>query len=124
MGTFGSEMQKVAQLLTEKFSEEIGESTLVHVTAGVYDPETGTATPTLVEETAYMAFMAIKDSEVSDVSFTKDHAKAVVAGDDIITHPAIGDFIIKPAGTKHRIVKVSADQYEAAYIMYVEKNGS
>lgn len=124
MTTFGQEMRELAVELTEEFAEEIGESTIIHITGSAYDTELGENVNTTVQNTALVTFTKIKASEVSDVSFRKEHEKAIVAGDNVTFVPAIDDTVVKPAGTQHRVVRVGKDMYNAAYILYIEKNAT
>lgn len=124
MSTFGEDMRELASELTEEFSEEIGESTLLHLISNTYNAELGENVRETSPETAYITFTGIKESEVSDISFRKEHEKAIVAGDSLLVAPAIDDYVVKPEGTEHRVVAVKKDQYKAAYIMYIEKNAT
>ena len=124
MTTFGQEMRELAVELTEEFSEDIGESTIIHNTGSVYDTDTGENVTTTEQESMAVTFTAIKASEVADISFRLEHEKAIVAGDNVTFVPAIDDNVLKPGGTTHRIAKVRKDMYSAAYVMYIEKNAT
>lgn len=124
MTTFGQDMAQLAQELTLEFSEETGISYLIHYTGNVYDPVTGTHVPTTVQETAYMVFEDIESDEVQDISYLAKHRQCTIAGDDLTVAPVRDDIIVTPDAVNHRIVDVKTDQYTAAYILHIERDGT
>ncbi len=120
MPTFGEEMRRLASELTEDFSEEIGKSSIHHITGRDYDTEEGKNTNTFLIESTYIVFEDINSNEVNDISYTDTHMKATIAGDEITFIPAIDDIVETPEKTYHRVDRVIKDQYNAAHILYVE----
>ncbi len=119
--SFGQEMRELATELTEEFSEEIGMSTIYHVSDRAYDTATGESDDTYDKHQAYMVFEDIKENEVENIAYRDAHMKTTVAGDDIPIVPVVNDLVETPEATLHRIERVLNDQYGAAYILYVER---
>ena len=116
---YGIEFSELAQELVAEFSEELGEATLKHLGGDVYDAETGARTPTYTDYTALMVFDEIEALE--NGVYEAEHQLCIIAGDDIPVSPDNGDLIEKQSGTQHKIVAVIVDQYEASFVLHIER---
>ena len=124
MSEFGDDMRGLAVELTEFFSEELGELEIKHVIGQTHDTSTGTTVTTYSTETAYITFTEIEAKDISDQSMIATHMKAVVAGDNITFEPSNGDLVQFKDLTYHKVEEVKLDQFDAAYMMIVEKKNA
>lgn len=123
-----TDFQETAQELCEEFGEDVGKSTLYHLTGEAYNTETGANTPTWTTHEAYMPEEKIKTGTFASTGFGspeyyKDHRMITVAGLDLSVAPAIGD-LVQPNGAlvAHKVVYVDKDMYQAAYVLHVMKS--
>ena len=121
MSNYGVEFGELAQELVAEFSEELGIATLKHLSGETYDSDTGMNVPTYDDYQALMVFDEI-ETDGGNREYETEHQLCIIAGGDIPVEPAQGDLIEKQTGTRHRIVMVIVDQYQASYMLHIERN--
>ncbi len=119
MSNYGIEFGELAHELVEEFSEELGNATLKHLTGDAYNDDTGVRAPTYDDHEALMVFDEIEAQEAG--TYENEHQLCIIAGNDVPVQPTNGDIIQKQSGTQHKIVMVIVDQYEASYILHIER---
>lgn len=119
MSNYEIEFSELAQELVEEFSEELGQATLKHLIGEAYDDDTGVNAPTYDDYSALMVFDEIEAKDSG--TYEAEHQLCIIAGNDVPVQPSNGDLIQKQSGTQHKIVMVIVDQYEAAYILHIQR---
>lgn len=80
-------LRKTASKLMAKFG---GQVTIRRITTGVYDPTTGTATPTASETVVRGVLEAVTERELNDLIKSTDK-KLTVAAVDLAFEPSVAD---------------------------------
>ena len=100
--TLANPLRKVASKLMAKFG---GEVTINRVTAGVYNPTTGTASETVAGTVVRGVMEAVNVREVNDLIQSGDK-RLTVAAADVEAVPSTADRVLI-GGITHQIIRVT-----------------
>lgn len=108
-----SSLQKTASKLMAKFG---GEVTFRRVTAGTYDPDTGTSTPSTSTTTIKGVLEEVQERELNDLIKSTDK-KLTIAAADLTFEPATSDQVTVSSRIM-QIVQVRKIEQEGTAIVF------
>ena len=106
-------LRKVASKLMAKFG---GEVTINRVTAGVYNPTTGTASEDVASAVVRGVMEDVNVREVNDLIQSSDK-RLTVAAADLIAAPSTADRVVVGTVT-HQIIRVTTIEQDNTAITY------
>ncbi len=116
---FGIDMGELATDLIQEFSGGLGTVLFRRETGNTYDPDTGEMVPAYTDAYISVVFDELDDS--LEAEYRQKHMLVIIAGNDVISQPIVGDIIGNKLNQHFRIVEVIHDQYDACFFCHVQR---
>jgi hypothetical protein len=118
MTALSDKFKQAAQKVVAKFS--VGDYSYQDISGETYNADTGTVTRVPITTLVPAARYEVDEDKRASLSYSEDTCIVAMAGLDLgAVVPKVGALVVFPDTTRHRIVYIERDQYDACYFLHV-----